>query len=138
VRTALAERGYQALVVVDAALRDQLGGRDASELDRQIAGQDVIQAPAETDGDEWVVEPATEIACTSLALRPLPDPDDPPPAMSSFRSSSPEAGALRDELHRLAKRKQRIVVVDGLRYELRAGIYDSFGEEAFGVDLPRV
>jgi hypothetical protein len=55
VRTALAERGYQALVVVDAALRHQLGGRDASELDRQIAAQDVIQAPAETDGDVWVI-----------------------------------------------------------------------------------
>ena len=58
--------------------------------------------------------------------------------IASFRSSSPEAGALRDELHRLAKRKRRIVVVDGLRYELRAGIYDSFGEEAFRVDLRRV
>jgi hypothetical protein len=69
VRTALAERGHQALVVVDAALGDQRGGRDASELDRQIAAQDVIQAPAETDGDQWVVEPATEIACMSLAAR---------------------------------------------------------------------
>jgi Zc3h12a-like Ribonuclease NYN domain len=55
VRTALAERGYQALVVVDAALRHQLGGRDASELDRQIAAQDISQAPAETDGDVWVI-----------------------------------------------------------------------------------
>jgi uncharacterized coiled-coil protein SlyX len=55
VRTALGERGYQALVVVDAALRHQLGGRDAGELDRQIAAQDVIQAPAETDGDVWVI-----------------------------------------------------------------------------------
>lgn len=60
--------------------------------------------------------------------------------IASFRSSSPEAGALRDELHlhRLAKRKRRIVVVDGLRYELRGCIYDSFGEEAFRVDLRRV
>jgi hypothetical protein len=55
VRTALAERGFQALVVVDASLRHQLGGRDASELDRQIAAQEVIQAPAETDGDVWVI-----------------------------------------------------------------------------------
>jgi len=55
VRSALAERGYQALVVVDAVLRHQLGGRDASELDWQIAAQDVIQAPAETDGDVWVI-----------------------------------------------------------------------------------
>jgi len=36
-------------------------------------------------------------------------------SIANFRSSSPEAGALRDELHRLAKRKRRIVVVDGLR-----------------------
>lgn len=55
VRTALAERGYQALVVVDAALRHQLSKRDASELDRQIGAQDVVQAPAETDGDLWVI-----------------------------------------------------------------------------------
>ncbi len=55
VRTALAERSYQALVVVDAALRHQLGQADARELDRQIAGQDVIQAPAATDGDLWVI-----------------------------------------------------------------------------------
>jgi hypothetical protein len=58
--------------------------------------------------------------------------------IASFRSSSPEAGALRDELHRLAKRKRRIVVVDGLRYELRGHSYDSFGEEAYRVDLRRV
>jgi uncharacterized coiled-coil DUF342 family protein len=55
VRTSLAERGYQALIVVDAALRHQLGQRDAGELDRQIAAQDVVQAPAETDGDLWVI-----------------------------------------------------------------------------------
>ena len=55
VRAALAERGYQALVVVDAALRHQLQRRDASELERQIAAQDVIQAPAETDGDLWII-----------------------------------------------------------------------------------
>jgi uncharacterized coiled-coil DUF342 family protein len=55
VRTSLAERGYQALVVVDAALRHQLGHHDAGELDRLIAAQDVVQAPAETDGDLWVI-----------------------------------------------------------------------------------
>ncbi len=55
VRSALAERGYQALVVVDASLRHQLGRQDAGELDRQIGAQDVIQAPAETDGDLWVI-----------------------------------------------------------------------------------
>jgi hypothetical protein len=55
IRSALAERGYQALVVVDAALRHQLARQDAGELDRQIAAQEVIQAPAETDGDLWVI-----------------------------------------------------------------------------------
>jgi uncharacterized coiled-coil DUF342 family protein len=55
VRTALAERGYQAVVVVDAALRHQLGHHEAGELDRMIAAQDVVQAPAETDGDLWVI-----------------------------------------------------------------------------------
>jgi len=59
-------------------------------------------------------------------------------SIASFRSSSPEAGALRDELHRLTKRKRRILVVDGLRYELRGHSYDSFGEEAYRVDLQRV
>ncbi len=54
-RTALAERGYQALVVVDAALRHQLGQRDAAELDRQVHAQEVIQAPAATDADLWVL-----------------------------------------------------------------------------------
>jgi hypothetical protein len=39
VRTALAERGYQAVVVVDAALRHQLGHQDAGELDRLIAAR---------------------------------------------------------------------------------------------------
>jgi hypothetical protein len=58
--------------------------------------------------------------------------------MASFRSSSQEAVALRDELHRLTKRKRRIVVVDGLRYELRGHRYDSFGEVAYRVDLLRV
>jgi hypothetical protein len=58
VRAALAERSYQALIVVDAALRHQLERQDASELERQIAAQEVIQAPAETDGDLWVISTA--------------------------------------------------------------------------------
>src|SRR5260370_16901236 len=57
--------------------------------------------------------------------------------IASFRSSSPEAMALRKELYRLAKRKRRIAV-DGYEYELRCGIFDSFGEDAFQVDLQRV
>ena len=52
---AIGERGYQALVVVDAALRHQLDRRDAGELDRQISAQELIQAPAETDADLWVI-----------------------------------------------------------------------------------
>jgi hypothetical protein len=57
VRSSLAERGYQALVVVDAALRHQLGKRDAGELDRQIGSQDVIQA-----------QPRLTVTCGSSAL----------------------------------------------------------------------
>jgi hypothetical protein len=57
VGTALAVRGYQALVVV-AALRDQLGQSDAWELDRRIAAPEVIRAPAATDGDLWVIRTA--------------------------------------------------------------------------------
>jgi len=52
-------------------------------------------------------------------------------------SSSPEAATLREELHRLAKRKRRRIVVNGCAYELRCGTYDSFGEEAFCVELRR-
>jgi len=52
-------------------------------------------------------------------------------------SSSPEAATLREELHRLAKRKRRRIVVNGCAYELRCGAYDSFGEEAFCVELRR-
>src|SRR6266496_4133199 len=48
VRAALAERSYQELIVVNAALRHQLRRQDASELERQIVAQEVIQAPADT------------------------------------------------------------------------------------------
>jgi hypothetical protein len=57
--------------------------------------------------------------------------------IARFRSSSPEAVALREELYRIAKKKHRIVV-DGRQYELRGGVYDSFGEDAFRVQLRRV
>ena len=57
--------------------------------------------------------------------------------IARLRSSSPEGLALRQELYRLAKRKRRIAV-DGHEYELRCGIFDSFGEDAFQVDLRRV
>ena len=57
--------------------------------------------------------------------------------IARFRSSSAEALTLREELHRLRKRKQRIMV-DGSRYELRGSVYESFGEDAFRVQLRRV
>ncbi len=57
--------------------------------------------------------------------------------IAGFRSSSPEASTLREELHRMAKRKRRIAV-DGYEYELRCGVYESFGEQAFRVELRRV
>src|SRR6266851_2566552 len=57
--------------------------------------------------------------------------------IARFRSSSPEGLALRQELYSLAKRKRRIAV-DGYQYELRCGIFDSFGEDAFQVELRRV
>jgi len=44
---------------------------------------------------------------------------------------------LREELHRIAKQKRRIVV-SGSQYELRGSIYESFGEDAFQVQLRRV
>jgi hypothetical protein len=57
--------------------------------------------------------------------------------IARFRSSSPEAVTLRQELHSLAKRKRRIAV-DGSQYELRCKVYESFGEDAFRVRLRRV
>jgi len=54
--------------------------------------------------------------------------------IARFRSSSPEAVTLREELHRIAKRKHRITV-DGSQYELRGSVYESFGEDAFRVQL---
>ncbi len=50
---------------------------------------------------------------------------------------SPEAATLREKLHRIAKRKQRMAV-GGARYELRGSVYGSFGEDAFRVQLRRV
>ncbi len=57
--------------------------------------------------------------------------------IARFRSSSPEAVALRKELYRVAKRKRRIVV-DACEYELRCDVFDSFGEDAFRVEFRRV
>jgi hypothetical protein len=56
--------------------------------------------------------------------------------IASLRSSSPEAKSLRHELYALAKKKQR-VTIDNCTYEPRARIFDSFGEDAFHVELRR-
>ena len=56
--------------------------------------------------------------------------------IASFRSSSPEAKSLRNELYALAKKRQR-AKIDEHTYELRARIFDSFGEDAFRVELRR-
>src|SRR4029434_2664895 len=54
-----------------------------------------------------------------------------------LKASSPEAAFLRKELYDLVKKKRRIVV-DSKEYELRARIYDSFGEDAFRVRLRKL
>ena len=51
-----------------------------------------------------------------------------------FNASSPEAALLRNDLYDLAEKKQRIVI-DKEEYELHARIFDSFGEDAFRVQL---
>jgi hypothetical protein len=57
--------------------------------------------------------------------------------IASLRGSSRRAAALRRELYTLAKKKRR-VIIDSFTYELRARIYDSFGENAFRVMLRRI
>ncbi len=57
--------------------------------------------------------------------------------IARFRSTGREAITLREELHRVAKRKLRIAV-GGSRYELRGSVFESFGEDAFRVELHRV
>ncbi len=57
--------------------------------------------------------------------------------IARFRSSSREAITLREELYRIAKRKRRIAI-GGSQYELRGSVYESFGEDAFRVELRRV
>jgi hypothetical protein len=53
------------------------------------------------------------------------------------RFKGSESDLLRRELYGLAKKKRRMVV-DNVEYELRACIYDSFGEDAFQVQWRRV
>ena len=57
--------------------------------------------------------------------------------IASLRSSSPQAASLRHELYGITKKKRRLTIGDS-EYELRARIYDSFGEDAFRVQLRRL
>lgn len=57
--------------------------------------------------------------------------------IARFRSSSPEAVALREELYRIAKRRRHMTVGEA-QYELRCRVRESFGEDAFLVELRRV
>ncbi|MGI9145967.1 MAG: hypothetical protein ACR2IK_05380 [Chloroflexota bacterium] len=54
--------------------------------------------------------------------------------IARFPSSSAEATRLRKELSGLQKRKPTITV-DGYDYQLRCTVYDSFGEDAFRLEL---
>lgn len=56
--------------------------------------------------------------------------------IARFRSGSPEAASLRDELRTVSK-TTRFVTIEGSEYALRARVYDSFGEQAFRVALRR-
>ena len=57
--------------------------------------------------------------------------------IARYRSLSPEAEALRDALRGIRRRKRRLSVGDS-EYELRCRVYESFGENAFHVELRRV
>jgi hypothetical protein len=54
--------------------------------------------------------------------------------LARIRSSSPEAATLREELRRIVSRKRRIAVAES-QYELRGSVYESFGEDAFRVEI---
>ncbi len=52
-------------------------------------------------------------------------------------SSSDQAASLREELYGLTRKKRRVIIGDA-EYELRARVYDSFGDDAFQVKLRRI
>ncbi len=60
--------------------------------------------------------------------------------IARLQSSSPEGAALREEPYSITGRKRRRVrvTVDDRECELRGRVYDSFGEDAFRVELRRV
>jgi hypothetical protein len=56
--------------------------------------------------------------------------------INSFRSSSRDATRLREDCYRISKRKgSHRITVDAIDYELRCAVYDSFGEDAFHIQL---
>jgi len=57
--------------------------------------------------------------------------------IARFPSSSPEAEDLRHELYGIAKKRRRVRVGE-VEYELRVRVRDSFGEDAFSVQLRRL
>ena len=57
--------------------------------------------------------------------------------IARFRSSSREAASLRDQLYRIVKKKHCLSMGDR-KYELRGRVYDSFGEDAFRLDIRRL
>jgi hypothetical protein len=57
--------------------------------------------------------------------------------IARFRSSSREARSLRDELYGMTKKKRRVIIGDS-EYDVRARVYESFGEDAFRVQLRAV
>jgi hypothetical protein len=58
VRDALRERGYEPIIIVDAALRHKIDDQD--QLEALIDRQEVLQAPAGTDADFFVLETADQ------------------------------------------------------------------------------
>lgn len=56
--------------------------------------------------------------------------------IARFRSSSPEATALRRDLYASRRRLCRFSM-KGQEHAIRAEIYENFGEDAFRVDLGR-
>jgi predicted secreted protein len=58
-------------------------------------------------------------------------------SIDRYKTTSSGASFLRKELYGLAKKKRQIVL-DNEEYELRARIYDSFGEDAFRVLLRKL
>ena len=56
--------------------------------------------------------------------------------IAALPSSSDEAQELRAQLYRLEKKPGK-VEIDGIEYLLRAEIFDSFGEDAFRVEISR-